>query len=87
MFVIHVHTDKSIGVKVVSNSDKFKIDQKAIDIIKVSKDFTVGWSCWRPFVDRIDRIYGFRAVEPCWVSQYVWNDVNNKRGDQCVTNV
>ena len=87
VFVIHVHTDKSIGVKVVSNSDKFKIDQKAIDIIKISKDFTVGWSCWRPFVDRIDRIYGFRAVEPCWVSQYVWNDVNDKRGEQCVTNV
>ena len=87
VFVIHVHTDKSIGVKVVSNSAKFKLNQKAIDIIKISKDFTVGWSCWRPFIDKIDRMYGFRAVEPCWVSQYVWNDVNNKRGEQCVINI
>jgi probable glucuronoxylan glucuronosyltransferase IRX7 len=87
VFVIHVHTDKSIGVKVVSDSDKFKINQKAIDIIKVSKDFTVGWSCWRPFIDKLDNIYGFRAVEPCWVSEYVWNDVNSKRGQECVANL
>lgn len=87
VFIIHVHTDKSIGVKVVSDDAHFKINQKAIDIIKISKDFTVGWSCWRPFIDKIDKIYGFRAVEPCWVSEYVWNDVNSKRGEQCVINI
>ena len=86
VYVIHVHTDKSIGVKVVSDTNKFKIDRKAIEILKKKKDFTVGWSCWRPFINRVDKMYGFRATEPCWVSEYVWRDVNLKHRE-CVVNV
>ena len=56
VFVIHVHTDKSIGVKLCRIRTNSKLI-KGNRYYRVSKDFTVGWSCWRPFVDRIDRIW------------------------------
>ena len=86
VFVVHVHADSSIGVRVVSSSKNFSINQNAINTLKKKKDFTAGWSCWRSFCDRVEQMYGFRAREPCWVSVYIWNDVNNRRGDVCVVN-
>eukprot|EP00945_MAST-04E_sp_MAST-4E-sp1_P004924 g4924.t1 len=47
--------------------------------------WTVPWSCWRQFTDRIQRDYeGFYFPEPCWVSKSIWPVVNEKHADKCV---
>ena len=56
------------------------------EAFKKQKDWTVGWSCWREFAERIERRYGYRPTEPCWVSQVIWPKVNKERGLACVSN-
>ena len=75
VFLVHHHLDHTIGVQ---------LDNKQIALAKKKKDWTVGWSCWTNFAEAVERRYGFRQPEPCWVSSYVWPVLTKERGDKCV---
>lgn len=45
-----------------------------------------GWSCWQPFIDRIEREYGFRPAQPCYVYDFIYPRVHAERGYACVRN-
>ena len=51
------------------------------------KDWTVGWSCWKSYMDDLTVHYGSAMMsdihEPCWVSEYVYPKLYNERGETC----
>ena len=51
----------------------------------LTNQWTIPWSCWRDFTDRIKREYnGFYFPEPCWMSKEVWPVVNERHRNHCV---
>lgn len=77
-FILHLHEDDTIGHMNPTGSTFHRIKKK--------KDFTVGWSCWADFLDRVEWQYNFRMRDPCWVSAHMWHIVHKKRRDRCVRN-
>lgn len=75
VFLTHAHKDATIGIG---------SGVKEVEKARKAKDWTVGWSCWREFTERVERQYGFREREPPWVCQYIWAKVYESQGATCI---
>lgn len=52
---------------------------------KREKDYKIGWSCWRQFLDRVEAEYGYALADPCWAAVLL-KQAHEKYGLQCLTN-
>ncbi|KAJ1492548.1 hypothetical protein T484DRAFT_1770947 [Baffinella frigidus] len=82
-WLVHVHIDHRQGKHKDADGQPLSFQAPSRPH---AKDWTVGWSCWPKFMERIAKTYSWRPAHACWSAGFLLPKTIEKWGGGCVGN-